>query len=145
VELGVGAAEGVVLRRAVFELPADRAILLIRGLLLDTHYADNLGNGRVRTYLPNREALDLIKDQDGVSDQSFAAALRIRERIGFRGKGTRGTYLCHTLCELGATALSTGLRDVHDFLVTHPSDVVVIVNQDYITRATPSTPSPVPG
>ena len=105
----------------------------IRGLLLDTHYADNLGNGRVRTYFPNKRSLGLIKDQDGVSDQSFAAALRIRERIGFRGKGRRGMYLCHTFCELGATALATGLGDVHDFLVTHPTDIVVIVNQDYIT------------
>jgi hypothetical protein len=105
----------------------------IRGLLLDTHYADNLGNGRVRTYFPNKRSLDLIKDQDGVSDESFDAALRIRERIGFRGKGTRGIYLCHTFCELGATALATGLRDVHDFLVTHPTDIVVMVNQDYVT------------
>jgi hypothetical protein len=105
----------------------------IRGLLLDTHYADNLGRGRVRTYFPNKLSLDLIKDQDGVSDQTFEAALRIRERIGFRGKGTRGIYLCHTFCELGATALATGLGDVHDFLVTHPTDIVVIVNQDYVT------------
>jgi hypothetical protein len=105
----------------------------IRGLLLDTHYADNLGRGRVRTYFPNKRSLDLVKDQDGVSDQAFEAALRIRERIGFRGKGTRGIYLCHTFCELGATALATGLRDVHDFLVTHPTDIVVMVNQDYVT------------
>jgi hypothetical protein len=105
----------------------------IRGLLLDTHYADDLGHGRVRTYLPDKRSLDLIKDQDGVSDQSFAAALRIRERIGFHGKGKRGIYLCHTLCELGATPLATGLRDVREFLVTHPNDVVVIVNQDYVT------------
>jgi hypothetical protein len=107
----------------------------IRGLLLDTHYADNLGHGRVRTYFPNKRSLDLVKDQDGVSDETFEAALRIRERIGFRGKGTRGIYLCHTFCELGATALATGLRDVHDFLVTHPTDIVVMVNQDYVTPA----------
>ena len=105
----------------------------IRGLLLDTHYGDDLGGGRVRTYLPDKQALDLIKDQDGVSDQSFDAALRIRERIGFKGKGTRRIYLCHTLCELGATPLATALDDVHDFLVTHPDEVVVIVNQDYVT------------
>jgi hypothetical protein len=107
----------------------------IRGLLFDTHYADALGNGRVRTFFESREDLDLIKDQDGVSDQDFDAALRIRERLGFRGKGKRGMYLCHTLCELGATPLATGLGDIHDFLVTHPSEVVVVVNQDYVTPA----------
>ena len=77
----------------------------------------------------------LIKDQDGVSDADFEAALRIRDRLGFRGKGERGMYLCHTLCELGATPLSTGLGDIHDFLVTHPSEVVVVVNQDYVRPA----------
>ena len=89
----------------------------------------------MRTVINSREDLDLVKNQDGVSDASFAAALRIRDRLGFRGEGKRGMYLCHTLCELGATPLSSGLDDVHDFLVNHPTDVVVIVNQDYVTPA----------
>jgi hypothetical protein len=107
----------------------------VRGLLLDTHYADMLSNDRVRTVIESKQDLDLIKDQDGVSDESFDAALRLRARLGFSGKGKRGIYLCHTLCELGATPLATGLKDIHDFLVTHPSDVVVVVNQDYVTPA----------
>jgi hypothetical protein len=107
----------------------------IRGLLLDTHYGDMLSNDRVRTVFESKKDLDLIKDQDGVSDESFAAALRLRERLGFRGKGERGIYLCHTLCELGATPLAAGLDDIHDFLVNHPTDVVVVVNQDYVTPA----------
>ena len=28
-----------------------------------------------------------------------------------------------------------GLDDIHDFLVNHPTDVVVVVNQDYVTPA----------
>src|SRR5262249_18371965 len=60
-------------------------------------------------------------------------ALRIRERAGFAGKGERGIYLCHTLCELGATPLSSVLEDIQQFLVTHPSEVVVVINQDYVT------------
>jgi hypothetical protein len=107
----------------------------IRGLLLDTHYADELANGRVRTYFKSAADLDLIKDQDGISAESFSAAQRLRERLGFRGSGTRGIYLCHTFCELGATPLQTGLKDIHDFLVTHPSEVVVVINQDYVTPA----------
>jgi hypothetical protein len=107
----------------------------IRGLLLDTHYADELPNGKVRTYFRSANDIELIKGQDGVSESSFAAAQRLRERLGFRGEGKRGMYLCHTFCELGATPLATGLKDIHDFLVTHPSDVVVVVNQDYVTPA----------
>ena len=105
----------------------------VRGLLFDTHYADKLPNGRIRTYFRTKADLDLVKNQDGVSDASFDAALRLRERLGFRGEGKRGMYLCHTFCELGATPLSSGLDEIHEFLVTHPSDVVVVVNQDYVT------------
>ncbi len=107
----------------------------IRGLLFDTHYGDKLANGRVRTFFESKADLDLVKNQDGVSEETFAAGLRLRERLGFRGEGKRGIYLCHTLCELGATPLSDGLKDIHDFLVTHPSDVVVVINQDYVTPA----------
>jgi hypothetical protein len=104
----------------------------IRGLLFDTHYADRLSNGRTRTYFSTEGPTRAI-GQDGVSEESAAAALRLRARAGFRGEGERGMYLCHTFCELGATPLAGVLDDIHAFLVTHPADVLVIVNQDYVT------------
>lgn len=61
------------------------------------------------------------------------AAERIRARLGFGGKGARGMYLCHSFCELGGTPLSSALDDIHTFLVTHPDEVMVVVNQDYVT------------
>ena len=107
----------------------------IHGLLLDTHYGDRLANGRVRTYFGSAEDLRRATEQDGVSPASVEAALRLRARLGFRGEGTRGMYLCHTFCELGATPLEDGLKDIHDFLATHPAEVVVMVNQDYVKPA----------
>jgi hypothetical protein len=107
----------------------------IRGLLLDTHYADRLKNGRTRTYFGSPEQFRQTIQQDGVSDESLRAAQRLRERAGFQGEGERGMYLCHTFCELGSTPLADVLRDIHDFLVTHPEDVLVVVNQDYVTPA----------
>jgi hypothetical protein len=105
----------------------------IRGLLIDTHYADRLPNGRVRTDFADESTISQLKSQDGVSEASVEAALRLRERAGFRGEGERGMYLCHTVCELGATPLADGLKDIHDFLVTHPDDVLIVINQDYVT------------
>ena len=70
-----------------------------------------------------------------MSPEALASALRLRARIGFRGEGKRGMYLCHSFCELGATPLADGLDDIHQFLVTHPGEVVVVVNQDYVTPA----------
>jgi hypothetical protein len=44
-------------------------------------------------------------------------------------------YLCHTFCELGATPLSGVLEDIHEFLVTHPGEILVVINQDFVTPA----------
>jgi hypothetical protein len=105
----------------------------IRGLLIDTHYADRLPNGRVRTFFGGSDELRRRAKLDGVSDGTVAAAQRIRDRLGFEGKGERGMYLCHSFCELGATRLESVLDDLHTFLVANPGAVVVVINQDYVT------------
>jgi hypothetical protein len=107
----------------------------IRGLLIDTHYADRLPNGKLRTDFASHEALVRQAKQDGVSPAAVDAAQRIRDRLGFAGQGTRGMYLCHTFCELGATSLHSVLDDIHDFLVANPNEVLVVINQDYVTPA----------
>jgi hypothetical protein len=105
----------------------------IHGLLVDTHYADRLPNGRLRTYFGDAAQLRQKAGQDGVSPKAVDAALRLRGRLGFSGKGRRGMYLCHSFCELGGTPLADFLTDLHDFLVANPGEVVVVVNQDYLT------------
>jgi hypothetical protein len=112
---------------------ADQLRAGVRGLLIDTHYADKLRNGRFRTELGSDKDVAKRTGQDGVSPDAVAAAMRIRDRLGFSGKGERGMYLCHTFCELGATPLSSVLDDLHDFLVANPDEVVVVINQDYVT------------
>jgi len=104
----------------------------VRGLLIDTHYADRLPNGKVRTYFGSREELQRRTRLDGVSPDAIDAAARIRERLGFEGKGERGMYLCHSFCELGATGLDSVLADLRTFLVANPGAVVVVINQDYV-------------
>ncbi|WP_270023694.1 hypothetical protein [Solirubrobacter phytolaccae] len=111
---------------------ADQLADGVRGLLIDTHYGDRLANGRVRTELDAGLA-DLTGDDIG--PQARAAALRMRERAGFRGPGERGIFLCHTLCELGATPLDEALATLRAFLVTHPGEVVVVINEDYVKPA----------
>ena len=105
----------------------------IRALLIDTHYADLLPNRRTRTHFGGAEEMQRAIQQDGISRRGVKAALRLRERAGFRGSGERGMYLCHTFCEIGSTPLSEVLDDIHDFLVTHPSEVLVVINQDAVT------------
>jgi hypothetical protein len=112
---------------------ADQLADGVRGLLVDTHYADRLPNGKLRTYFGSSDELRRQAKQDGVNPDAVDSALRIRERLGFEGEGQRGMYLCHTFCELGATTLGSVLDDIHDFLVANPDEVMVVVNQDYVT------------
>ena len=106
----------------------------IRGLLIDTHYADRLGNGKLRTDFDTAK-LRRQAARDGVSPDAIDAAQRLRERLGFSGEGERGMYLCHSFCELGGTPLHVALDELHDFLVANPGEVVVVINQDYVAPA----------
>jgi hypothetical protein len=105
----------------------------IRGLLIDTHYADRLDDGKLRTFVGDPKELRAQAQQDGVSPGAIDSALRLRERLGFKGEGERGMYLCHSFCELGGTRLEDALHDLHDFLIANPGEVVVVINQDYVT------------
>ena len=105
----------------------------IRGLMIDTHCADRLPNGKVRTYFGSREELKRRTKVDGVSPDAVDAALNLRDRLGFSGEGERGMYLCHSFCELGATRLDSVLDDLRTFLAANPGAVVVVINQDYVT------------
>ena len=107
----------------------------IRGLMIDTYYADKLPGGRIRTYFDSAGDRVRAVEDDGVSPAAVESALRLRERVGFRGEGERGMYMCHSFCEIGATPLADGLDDIHRFLVTHPAEIVVVINQDSVTPA----------
>jgi hypothetical protein len=102
----------------------------IRGLLIDTHYAQRLPDGRLRTDLNGELAGTGVGES--VSPQARRAAERLRARLRFRGHGPRGIYLCHGFCELAATPLETVLAQIHDFLVAHPEQVRVVINEDYV-------------
>jgi hypothetical protein len=103
----------------------------IRGLLFDTHYATKLKNGRLRTDF-NEEFAKALKE--GVVPRAeIEAVARLRKQVGFKGSGKRGVYLCHMFCELGGTPVVTVLKQIRDFLVANPSQVIVAINEDYVT------------
>ena len=75
----------------------------IRALLVDTHYGRLQADGTVRT-----------DDNGQVS------------------VGERGLYLCHVLCEIGASPLVPVLRSIRDFIAANRNTVIVIVNEDHV-------------
>jgi hypothetical protein len=58
--------------------------------------------------------------------------MRIRDSLlgGRSPRGPRSLWLCHGFCEVGAVSFEAGLREINDFLVTHPDEVVMLVIQD---------------
>lgn len=112
---------------------ADQLRAGIRGLLIDTHEADLLPGGRLRTDLDDR--LDPAARADGLSKDAVDSALRLRRRLGFSGEGRRDLYVCHGFCELGGTLFSDVLRDLREFLVANPGEVLVVINQDEVAPA----------
>jgi len=78
----------------------------VRALLIDTHYGVRRADGKVIT-------------ADAGSPPP--------------PPGPKETFLCHAYCELGATPLREGLRWIRDFLRGHRREVMVVVNEDYIS------------
>jgi hypothetical protein len=105
----------------------------VRALLIDTHYGVRTPRG-VLTDLEGENATrqKLVAE---VGERVVATAERIRRRIGRNPAGARDVFLCHTLCEVGATRTFDALRQVHRFLVRNPEEVLVLSIQDDTSAA----------
>jgi len=100
----------------------------IRGFLIDAHYGMPAGK-YVKTLLDD-EAAARKKYEEVLGKEGVDAAMRIRDRLVGEKKGKRDVYLCHGFCELGADPLMPMLRQVRDFLVMNPNEVITFVIQD---------------
>jgi hypothetical protein len=107
----------------------------VRALLIDTHYGIPADGGAVKTdlgKLTSAERREYVKE---IGQEAFDAALRIRDRLVTGGDGEHQIYMCHRFCELGAVPLDETLGEIRDFAVSHPNQVLVIINEDYVSPA----------
>lgn len=102
----------------------------IRALLFDVHNGIPV-SGRVKTDIGD-EAKMRATLEEALGAEGVAAAMRIRDRLVGPPEGPMQPYLCHGFCEIGARPLEDGLRDVRDFLVQHPGEVLVMIVEDYV-------------
>ena len=106
----------------------------IRGLLIDTHYGVETEDGTVKTDLSNLSSSERETYADEIGERALDAALRVRDRIvNSPTVGERSIYLCHRFCELGAIPLERTLTEIRDFLAANPHEVLVIINEDYVS------------
>jgi hypothetical protein len=105
----------------------------VRALLIDTHYGIPASGGAVKTDLGKFTSAERDEYVRELGQEAFDAALRIRDRLVTGGDGEHQIYLCHRFCELGAVPLDQALGQIRDFAVSRPNQVLVIVNEDYVT------------
>jgi hypothetical protein len=105
----------------------------VRALMIDTQYG--IGTARGVATQVGSENTTRAKLVAELGQRFVAAAERVGRRIGRNPPGKRQVFLCHTLCEVGATRAVDALRDVHRFLVRNPEEVVVLSVQDETSAA----------
>ncbi len=107
----------------------------IRLFKISTHYAERDSSGAVHTDIAaagkelNRVAAKL--------DPAARIALQrlSRSLSGAPTRGKRDIWLCHSLCELGATRLVDFLGTIRRFLALNPNQVIVFFDEDYVREA----------
>jgi hypothetical protein len=96
----------------------------VRALLIDTHYGVETERG-VYTVL-GKDSTSREKIEEPLGNRFVETAERLRSRIGYEGGGTREVFLCHAFCETGSVDAVRALRDVRDYLVRNPYEVLVV-------------------
>ncbi len=105
----------------------------VRGLLIDMHLGVRTPRG-VYTVL-KEGGKSRAKIEEAIGPEATATALRLRERIGYRGGGDERVYLCHGFCEIGALDAIRALQQVRDYLLLNPGAVLVISIEDQVAPA----------
>jgi hypothetical protein len=99
----------------------------IRLFLIDTHWGVRMPDGRIRTDLPAEGSARNRAAKALGSERAVQIAERIAGRVGLGNlKGKREVWLCHTLCELGATSFPDTLATYREFLDAHPGELLVL-------------------
>ena len=105
----------------------------IRLFLIDTHWGIADSQGRVRTDFESegRERNKVVK---ALPPETLAAAERLAGSLGVRSEsgGEREVWLCHTVCELGATRFDETLTVFREFLEANPGEVVLLFIEPYV-------------
>ena len=104
----------------------------VRALLVDVWYGNDAGSGKVRTAARSyEEALAIANEELG--PETVDAALRVFDAVapGEAG-GPEALYMCHGLCETGATSFDDTLVDIRSWLATNPDEVLTIFVEDHV-------------
>ena len=106
----------------------------IRVLLIDTWYGQRTSTGGV-TNAQKDKAKGLAQAKADFGSGTIESALRLRDAFAGTPTGPVEPYLCHGVCDIGATKLQPEMGKVHDWLVANPREVVTIFIEDSVSAA----------
>ncbi len=105
----------------------------IRLFLIDAHWGVESAGGRVRTDFA-AEKRDRNRVAKSLPPQVLASAERLAGRLGAgETTGERELFLCHSVCELGATKMAGELVKFRKFLDANRGEVVILFIEPYVT------------
>ncbi|HLB21490.1 MAG TPA: hypothetical protein VK605_05235, partial [Solirubrobacteraceae bacterium] len=105
----------------------------LRVFKVSTHYGEGRP-GNVRTDIQG-EGARANRVSEKLSRRARAALQRFSGSVGFGPrKGKREVWLCHTLCELGATNAVGFFSTIRRFLKLNPGNVIVMFDEDYVSE-----------
>jgi hypothetical protein len=107
----------------------------IRLFKISTHYGVGNGAGFVLTDIAS-EGQRLNRVAAKLSPSAREALQRLSRSLSNRSAaaGKRDIWLCHTLCELGATRMVDFLTVIRRFLELNPNQVIVLFDEDYVAE-----------
>jgi len=107
----------------------------VRFLKISPHYGALGSAGYVRTNFA-AEDHDLNRVTKQLSPEAVAALQRLGRPLGFgEATGTPDIWLCHTVCELGATRMLDALITVREFLQRNPGNVVFLLDESFVKES----------
>jgi hypothetical protein len=106
----------------------------LRTFKISTHYGEGKA-GNVRTDI-KAEGERANRVSEKLTHEARAALQRFSGSVGFgKAKGKREVWLCHTLCELGATNAVGFFSTIRRFLENNPGNVIALFDEDYVSEA----------
>jgi hypothetical protein len=99
----------------------------IRLFLIDPHWGVPVAGNRVRTDL-QAEGVSRNRVAKALGPEAVRTAERLAGRVGAGTlSGPRQVWLCHSLCELGATKMSDALAVYRNWLDEHAGELIVLL------------------
>ncbi|HEX6394348.1 MAG TPA: hypothetical protein VFZ97_12985 [Acidimicrobiales bacterium] len=111
----------------------------VRVLLIDTWYGQTTTTPGLIVTAPGSHDAALAEAERLFGAAAVTSALRLRDALSPTPTGPVMAYLCHGLCEIGATEWQPAMAEVRSWLDAHPREVVTFFIEDYVSPADTAT------